>query len=523
MAMAFHLSMDRDDQGAGLLLRNIAALHEELERLRRLDPLFNSDEFLPALLGSIHEGGICIYNLAGDILSFWLPLDLQVRMGMPAETMVGRNLRDFHPPQSDVFDERMALMHKVVQTGQTVRQEYFAGFPGGGFWMETTLSPLCDHSGIVRYIISFFRDITPRKTAELARDESEARYRGIVENSIDAIMLTRPDGIIDYISPSSAEVLGWPPEALVGIRPNIIHPDDFERVHVKFQRSQHGENGSSFEYRILTQDGRVRWVSHSWSPVFGEGRLKIIVSILRDVTERKRLEHDLRQAERLATIGQTVADIAHQLKTVCLNIRGSATLIDRALDEGRIESLRTLWSVFQRSSDRLGHLAIEMLAYAGLDTVQLEPLDPNRVVREVFAECQGKAARRNVLLRLKLGEAMPSIQGDEARLGEALLNLIDNAIDACDNQTVGLVDVLTTVDKDRRQLRFEVYDNGPGIPDEIARRIFDPFFTTKGAKGTGLGLAIAQKAVKLHGGHIEIDSQPGQTSVAVILPLDGAL
>lgn len=520
--VAYQMPMKHDDESAGMLQHNIAALHQELDRLRRLDPVFNSDEFLPALMGSIHEGGICVYNLMGDILSFWLPLELQVQMGMSPQMMAGHNMQDFHPPASHALDQRMALMSQVVQTGRPVRQEYFAGFPGGGFWMETTLSPLFDAAGQVKYIISFFRDITPRKMAEQARDESEERYRGIVENSIDAIMLTRPDGIIEYMSPSTAQVIGWPAEALIGTCPDIIYTSDKERVQVKFHEALQGGSGSAYEYRIVTLEGQVRWVSHSWSPILHEGQLKLIVSVLRDVTEQKRLTHDLLQAERLATIGQTVADIAHQLKTICLNIRGSASLIDRALEEGRTEPLRTLWSVFQRSSDRLAGLAIEMLDYGGLDEVKLHALDPNRVVREVFVECQGKAQHRNIMMRLKLGENIPVIEADEAKLGEILMNLIGNAIDACEEQTVGIVDVQTAVDEERRQLRLEVIDNGPGIPEPDLGRIFDPFFTTKGAKGTGLGLAIAQKAVQLHGGQIVVDSKPGRTVMAVVLPLDGA-
>ena len=503
--------------GETLLSRNVAALTAELERLKRIDPTLNAEGLLPAMLGAIHEGGMCVTDCDGHILSAWLPLEIQARFGLNTPELVGQGLRDFLP--QSVFLDRLALIRRAITQGETIRHEFFAEFPGGSFWIEASVSPLFT-AGAAHYVLTFFRDITRRKAAEASRDESEARYRGIVENSLDAIMLTRPDGVIEYMSPATLQVLGWPPEELIGTRPSIIHPADSERTREMLRQALEGGRGSAYEYRILTRDDQVRWVSHSWAPILHGDQVHMVVSVVRDITERKRLEHELRQAERLATVGQTIADIAHQLKTICLNIRGSASMFDKALAENRTESMRALWGVFQRSSDRLATLAIEMLEYAALETLQPRRLDLNQLLTDLRQECLGKAGWGAVELRLRLDPRLPAIGTDPVKLGEVFMNLISNAIDACQEQTAGIVAIETQWDEAARRVRVAVIDNGSGIPREALPRIFDPFFTTKGAKGTGLGLAIVQKAVQLHGGEIAVDSVPGRTALTVTLPAE---
>lgn len=499
-----------------LLASDISALCDEIERLKKINPAFASDEFLLAMLRTIHDGGICVYDLEGRILSAWVPFEMQERMGLDPQAMVGTTLADYWPPQ--VVRERLAMFREAAETGERKRHEYTVNTPSGEFWIDVIIAPLRDSEGEYKYLVSYMVDVTARKVAERERDENEARYRNIVENSHDLIMLTRPDGIIEYMSPSAEQVIGWPPEELIGTSRWIIHPDDKDRVDEKIQNALAGERNHAYLYRILTRNGETRIVSHSWSPILENGELRMIVSTVRNITEKKQLQHKLEQAERLAAVGQTIADVAHQLKTICLNIRGSASMIDKALAENKTDSLRTLWTVFQRSSDRLADLAIEMLDYSMLDSLSPSKVDLARLIREVKQECQGKANRRKVELRIALDERTPSIMADPAKVSETVMNLITNAIDACYEKSGGLVEISTRWDDAQGEVSIAISDNGPGIPPEIKPRIFDPFFTTKGSKGSGLGLAIVRKAVQLHGGAIEVDSRPGRTTITVKLP-----
>jgi PAS domain S-box-containing protein len=145
------------------------------------------------------------------------------------------------------------------------------------------------------------------KTKEIS--ESEEKFRSIVENSNDVVMLTLPDGAISYLSPACFSVLGYNSEDLVGKRSSIFHPDDVEKVSNTLAGALTGERGSDFEYRIITKTGETRWISHSWSPILENGRVKLIVSMVRDITERKQLEDDLRVSEeRFRAISNSAMD-----------------------------------------------------------------------------------------------------------------------------------------------------------------------------------------------------------------------
>jgi PAS domain S-box-containing protein len=135
-----------------------------------------------------------------------------------------------------------------------------------------------------------------RKAEERLRD-SEEKFRNIVENSLDVIMLTRPDGVISYMSPACSRVLGYDPEDLVGKQPWIIHPEDLEKVRNAHFQALKGGKGSNLEYRVITKTGEERWISHSWSPAMEDGRIKLVVSVIRDIGNRKKAEDEIRGSE----------------------------------------------------------------------------------------------------------------------------------------------------------------------------------------------------------------------------------
>ena len=138
-------------------------------------------------------------------------------------------------------------------------------------------------------ITSYFYLTDQLKTTERALHESEERYKRIVENTSDVIMLTQSNGVISYMSPACENILGYAPEELVGKVPNIFHPDDVKKVNETLSQAVNGNGGSDLEYRIKTKDGETKWVSHSWSPMLKDRKLQIIVSSVRDITDRKKM------------------------------------------------------------------------------------------------------------------------------------------------------------------------------------------------------------------------------------------
>ncbi len=170
--------------------------------------------------------------------------------------------------------------------------------------------------GNIYRINGIVRDITGRKQTEEALRKSEGRYRSIVENTEDVIMLTQPDGIISYISPACEKVLGYAQDDLAGKQPWIIHPDDIERVRETHAEALKGKGGSDLEYRIKTKEGKTKWISHSWSSIFTGGELEMIVSVVRDITEHKHAEQKLRKSElEKAAILDGITELVNFLDT----------------------------------------------------------------------------------------------------------------------------------------------------------------------------------------------------------------
>lgn len=149
------------------------------------------------------------------------------------------------------------------------------------------------------------RDITERKAAERALHESEERFRMLVENSREVIMLTRRDAIIEYLSPAAEVVLGWAPADLENTYPDIVHPDDKQFVDELLRQALAGSSETNMEYRILTRERRTRWISHSWSPIYKNGKLELIVSVIADITGRKNAEEE---RSRLVTAIEQAAE-----------------------------------------------------------------------------------------------------------------------------------------------------------------------------------------------------------------------
>jgi PAS domain S-box-containing protein len=161
---------------------------------------------------------------------------------------------------------------------------------GKTIWAELNSTMVRNAEGKPLYFLTTVEDITDHVEMEDALRQSEETHRIIVENSHDCVMVTRPDGVISYLSPACKNVLGYLPEELIGQRPIVIHPDDHAKVDRIFSRALEGESGTNVEYRVLTKDGDAKWVSHSWSPIISEGKPRMVVSIIRDISERKKME-----------------------------------------------------------------------------------------------------------------------------------------------------------------------------------------------------------------------------------------
>ncbi len=248
---------------------------------------------------------------------------------------------------------------------------------------------------------------------------------------------------------------------------------------------------------------------------FNEEHLKLMIAIGHQAAlavEDTYYYSAMMQAERLAAIGQTIAGLSHHIKNILQGIRGGSYLIDEGLRSNESELVRKGWSIVEKNQDKIHQLVMDMLTFSKERTPDLQSADLNQVVADVVELMQVRAQERNVELVWQPAAHMPSGTFDPDAMHRAILNIVTNAIDACDDIAAGRVTITTEYSDSPPRLQVTVVDNGPGIPPDDHEKIFQMFESRKGSRGTGLGLPVSQKILHEHGGEIELESQLGKGS-----------
>jgi signal transduction histidine kinase len=244
--------------------------------------------------------------------------------------------------------------------------------------------------------------------------------------------------------------------------------------------------------------------------------------------ELKQAQAELIKNERLATIGETVAGLAHYIKNILTGLRGGTYMVNRGMSGDKPQMLREGWSMVQRNIERVSELALDLLRYSKDRTPEPTMCNPNEIAQDAADLFREQARDHRVKIKTALDENLKEAFTDRNGIHRVLLNLISNAIDAClfDPDTTKAWEVvlrtrLEAEGKSGPMFLLEVSDNGVGMTDEQKTKLFSRFFSTKGGRGTGLGLLVSQKIIKELGGEIFVKSQEGHgTTFSVRLPLE---
>jgi signal transduction histidine kinase len=252
---------------------------------------------------------------------------------------------------------------------------------------------------------------------------------------------------------------------------------------------------------------------------FSQDQLTLMVAIGHQAglaIENTTFYNDKIQAERLAAVGQTIATLSHHIKNILQGIRGGSYLIDLGLNEKDEAIVRRGWTIVEKNQTKIYNLVMDMLSFSKDREPALEPADLNETVGDVVELMQSRADELGVRLEWTPCARMPRIHIDPDGIHRAVLNIVTNAIDACEGADQARVDVSTEWVEDAPTARIRVKDNGPGIDEADVPSIFQIFASTKGSRGTGLGLPVSQKIIREHGGSISVASEMGQGAAFVI-------
>ncbi|MCH7868744.1 MAG: PAS domain S-box protein [Myxococcales bacterium] len=386
------------------------------------------------------------------------------------------------------------------------------------------------------------RDSEPDTLALL---ESEERYRIVTEISRDAITVTDDTGTMIFANSAMETVFGFKPKELLGTQIqdyfNLIHPDDRDRYVDQLQSiKQVGDTVHYDLFRAQCKDGRWAWVKVIGTSYLSASGQICILEVNQDISEqveaeeaRQRMAEQMKEAQRLESLGVLAGGIAHDFNNLLTPILGEASL--GLFDLSEDSPLRSRLQRIQKAAHRAAALTNQMLTYSGQGQAVTEFLDISKFVEETAQLLEGAVSGKAELV-FDLADGLPTVQADASQLSQVVMNLIINATEAIQEGAGPIVLRTGLVDVDNVESKFivgsdtllpgsyvylEVIDDGCGMDERLQSKIFDPFFTTK-FTGRGLGLAAVLGIVRSHGGAIELDSVLNRgTRFRVLLPSAG--
>ncbi|MEO8512369.1 MAG: ATP-binding protein [Ignavibacteria bacterium] len=347
----------------------------------------------------------------------------------------------------------------------------------------------------------------------------EKFFSDIILNSIDAIVGLDNNYRVFLWNFGAEKLFGYKKEEVMGRDFDFLIPDYLQKKgERKFLIDEVNRNGflANYESERITKNGEIINVSISRFTIHDEKDEHAIgsVGILRDITNVKKLQKELREKENLALIGEVVSSIAHSLSNPLNIISGNADflLMSKNSDDTEQEELRTIVDEATRITKSLRGL----LNFSRPITVEKTRTDINQLIEEIVNNTKYSIGNKDVEVKKSLDKELPNVFVDKAQIEEVISNLVINAIQAFTEE--GEVAVKTRTNS--ASIYIDVIDNGPGIPKENLEKIFRPFFSSKGfGKGTGLGLSIVKRIIDEHRGTIKVRSQVGKgTTFTISLP-----
>lgn len=363
-------------------------------------------------------------------------------------------------------------------------------------------------------------------TEEIRRKSNFQRL--LIKSSHDAIVAFDHGWKVVVYNPEAARMFG---EAAADVRNKMtiddLYTPKIAKIFKNLAQKEKQKNTLPWKENIInTKDGRKIPVQYASNVLYKKGEFVGTVNFFQDLTEIKRLEKELVQSERLAAVGQAISGLAHYVKNILIGLKGGSYVVDVGIAKNDTEKLKTGWKTIKRNIKRIGDLTQDLLTYSKQREPEFENCAPNDIVNEITELLKDFVASKGVSISKELDTGIGEVLADPKTIHNSLLNIINNAIDACiDDEDISKkheVMVKTYMDKNN-YFCFEVTDNGCGMDENTKKQLFDPMFSTKGGKGTGLGLLVTGKLIEEHKGVIEIKTSPGEGSTFTIrLPYEKA-
>jgi len=372
-------------------------------------------------------------------------------------------------------------------------------------------------SGRIMEIVITGEDVTRRRETERTLRESEATLRAILDTCVDGIITINDRGEIQSFNPAAVRIFGYRPHEVIGRDVGILMPDPPQSLHpgyirkfLETRRQRIIRTGREVIGR--KRDGTTFPLYLAVSDVSVSGK-KMFTGMVRDLTDFKRMQNDIIQAQKLAAIGEMAASVGHEIKNPLAGISGAIEILRDTFEED--DSRKQIMNDILSEVQRLDNTVRDLLAFSRPWNPDTQPCDLREIVERVARSFQEQEDLTHV--RFVFGDSVATpVRVDPWLFEKVLWNLLDNAVDAMGGEG----EIHFACKKSPGFVILTVEDTGEGVPVEHLSDVFRPFFTTK-SRGTGLGLAICKKIMDAHGGAISLYSIPSKgTKVSIQLPID---
>lgn len=514
---------DEDDRiiGASTIARDITAARQAAEALRASEDRFRRlADAMPQIVWTSTPDGTTTY-----LNERWTE-----NSGVADGASAGERRTPIHPDDRDAI---YAQWEEARRSGKPYEAEFrMRNVTGGPYrWYLARAVPVLDKRGEIVEWFGTLTDIEDLKRAEASARENEARLRGVLEGAVEAIVTIDEIGTIETVNPSVVRMFGYTPDEMIGKNVRMLMPDPFASGHDGYLDNYRktGERriiGIGREVIAQRKDMSTFPVDLSVSEVYFGGR-RIFTGMIRDITARKTAEElarvrqsELAHLERVRTMGQMAAGLAHELnqplgaianyayacRRMLANVPDAPPRVSAILDDVQSEALRA------------GTIIDRLRSFVRKQQPHPQTLNANQLVEDAIRLMAFDLRVADILPDLAFEDSLPDVLADRVQIGQVLVNLIRNALDA----------MLTTPVADRR-LRVEasrageafvkiaIIDRGCGIKPDDMQRVFESFYTTK-STGLGVGLALCRTIIEDHGGQLGLESNAdGGTSFSFTL------
>ncbi len=504
----------------------VAVIRDITKRRKAEKELRETKEFLEKVIESTKDGILIVDNM-GYILSANTAME-QIS-GFAKKAIIGKHASSLIVDDNETRETILEKTAELFQKGSATYDAQYKTGDGNCVDVECTASMISNDQNEYIAGVAVLRDISERKRAQREIQESKEFLEKIIQGSKDGIIICDKQGCIISVNEAMSEMLGLEKHAIVGRHSAELHGDDAsERTKVRDKIGELLEKGfASYETRYLRKDGTVVEVECYNSMIRNNNEFIGGISIVRNITERNRMQQQMMQSEKLRSLGELAGGVAHDFNNVLAAILGRVQLLKTQFtppngQEEKRASMRDMvksLEIVERASLDGAEIVrrIQEFSRKRTDDRDFAPVDINSLLDNALeftrARWRNEAHSKGIKIAVQKDYAPVSLTaGSASELREVFTNLINNALDAMpDGGTISI--------KTRREdghIILTIGDTGVGIPESVRDRIFDPFFTTKGVRSTGLGMSISYSIIDRHKGTITVASEEGKGTIFTI-------